>query len=456
MFQQHRSAQSRPTVTRGIRDPSKLAVSYASLGSLVPDPSNPRLHSEKQLQQLERSIATFGFTVPILIDEKNRVLAGHGRLAAARRRGMDVVPVIRVSHLTDAQKRAYLIADNKLAMQASWDDALLAEQFAALAEVEIDFSLDVTGFELPEIDLIVQGASGTAQPDPDDVPMVPAPVVSRVGDVWQLGPHRIVCGSALDSATYSALMGADRATMIFTDPPWNVPVQGHVGGLGKRKHREFVQASGEMSDSEFAQFLRAAYVLMVRYSVDGSLHFVACDWRHVRTFLEAGDGLFAEFKNLCVWNKGTGAMGSHYRSQHELFLLFKVGTAAHINNVQLGRFGRTRTNVWDYPGMNSFARESEEGNLLDLHPSVKPVALVADALMDASHRGDIVLDPFLGSGSTLIAAERTGRIARGIDLDPGYIDVAIRRWQRKTHRAAIHVGLNVTFDELAEQEGYRG
>jgi hypothetical protein len=211
-----------------------------------------------------------------------------------------------------------------------------------------------------------------------------------------------------------------------------------------------------MSDAEFSAFARGAYTLIVRYSVDGSLHYVASDWRHVRTFLEAGDGLFTEFKNLCVWNKGTGAMGSHYRSQHELFLLFKAGTAAHINNVQLGRFGRTRTNVWDYPGMNSFARESEEGNLLDLHPSVKPVALVADAIMDASHRGDIVLDPFLGSGSTLIAAERTGRIARGIDLDPGYVDVAIRRWQRMTHRAAVHAELNVTFDELAEQEGYRG
>lgn len=432
---------------------SSLRVVVRPIETLTPDPKNARRHPSKQIQQLAASIAAFGFIVPVLIDRHDRVVSGHGRLLAAGELGITEVPTIRIDHLNDAERRAFQIADNELTTHAEWDEDLLAEQLSILSATDLDFDIEVTGFELPVIDLMIQRRAETLEPDQDDDVVEGGPAVSRIGDVWLLGPHRVACGSALDPATYSALMGADRATMVFTDPPWNVPVQGHIGGLGKRKHREFIQASGEMSDAEFRVFVRDAYALMVRFSVDGSLHYVACDWRHVRTFLEAGDGLYAEVKNLCVWNKGTGSMGSQYRSQFELFILFKAGKAPHINNIQLGRFGRTRTNVWDYPGMNSFARESDEGNLLDLHPSVKPVALVADAILDATHRGDIVLDPFLGSGSTVIAAERTGRIARGVELDPSYVDVVVRRYQRLTKRAVVHATIPCTFDELAEQCG---
>lgn len=434
--------------------PLSLRVVSRSIKSIAPDPNNARRHPPKQIQQLAASIATFGFIVPVLIDRSDRVISGHGRVLAAETLGLTEVPTIRIDHLSEPERRAFQIADNELSTHAEWDSNFLAEQFAILSEADLDFDIEVTGFELPVIDLLVQGRAEThVERDRDDDVVETGPMVSRIGDVWRLGPHRISCGSALDPETYAAVMGADRATMIFSDPPWNVPVQGHMGGLGKRKHRPFVQAAGEMSNVEFSAFIRGAYMQMVRYSIDGSLHYIATDWRHLRTFLEAGDDLYTEVKNLCVWNKGSGAMGSQYRSQFELFVLFKAGRAPHINNVQLGRFGRTRTNVWDYPGMNSFARASEEGNLLDLHPSVKPVALVADAILDASNRGDIVLDPFLGSGSTLIAAERTGRVARGIELDPTYVDVAIRRYQRLTKRAAVHATIPCTFDELAEQRG---
>jgi DNA modification methylase len=430
---------------------SSLRIVMRPIETLTPDPKNARRHPPKQVRQLAASIATFGFIVPVLVDRHDRVVSGHGRLLAARELGITEVPTIRIDHLSDAERRAFQIADNELTTHAEWDEVLLAEQLSILSATDLDFDIEVTGFELPAIDLLLQGnAEKSASADPDDAPVESGPAVSRAGDIWQLGQHRVACGSALDVATYAELMGSDRATMVFSDPPWNLPIQGHVGGLGKRKHREFIQGSGEMTDDEFARFIRDAYALMVRYSVDGSLHYIATDWRHLRTFLEAGDGLYTEVKNLCVWNKGTGSMGSQYRSQHELFVLFKSGTAPHVNNIQLGRFGRTRTNVWDYPGMNSFARASEEGNLLDLHPSVKPVALVADAILDASHRGDLVLDPFLGSGSTLIAAERTGRVCRGIELDPAYVDVAVRRWERASGRSARHATLPLTFSEVQE------
>jgi len=277
--------------------------------------------------------------------------------------------------------------------------------------------------------------------------------VSQPGDCWELDSHRLVCGDAHDETAYHVLMAERHAAMVFTDPPYNVPIDGHASGLGRVRHRDFMMASGELSEVEFNAFLSQAFTQMSHYTTDGALIYICMDWRHVSELLAAGRTAFTELKNLCVWDKGTGGMGSLYRSQHELVFVFKHGTGLHRNNVQLGQYGRYRTNVWSYPGGNSFARDMQEGNLNALHPTVKPVALVADALLDASARGDIVLDPFVGSGTTIIAAERTGRACYSLELDPRYVDTAIRRWQNWTGHQARHAASSKLFDDMASEEG---
>ena len=280
-------------------------------------------------------------------------------------------------------------------------------------------------------------ASGRPAPD--------AIGVTVIGDDWQLGPPRLRCGNALKAEDYAAVLVGAKADIVFTDPPYNVPIAGHVSGHGKVTHRSFAMAVGEMSVAEFTDFLMQLCMHCRASSSEGSIHYYCMDWRHLPELLAAGNAVYTEFKNLCVWVKDNAGMGSLYRSQHELVLLFKHGTAPHINNVELGRHGRSRSNVWQYAGANSFARATDEGNLLALHPTVKPVAMIADALYDCSRRGDLVLDPFMGSGSTIIAAERTGRRCAGLELDPLYVDVAIRRWQRATGKDAVHVASGESF-----------
>lgn len=427
-------------------------IVHLAIDQLVSDPRNARQHSAKQVQQLAKSITTFGFTVPILIDGDRNVIAGHGRLLAAQQLGWHEVPTITLAHLTPEQVKAYRIADNRLTDCSTWDDRLLAAQLKELSEADLDFSLDAIGFDLPEIDLRIQSLGDLSEEPTDDAdaPESLGPPVSVVGDVWQLGPHRIECGNALEAATYEALLGSDRAAMVFSDPPYNTRISNCVTGNGSIQHREFAMASGEMSPAQFTAFLSQAIGQMIGASVPGALLYLCMDWRHIDELSLAAKAHVLELKNVCVWDKGVGGMGSFYRSQYELVFVYKSGREAHKNNVQLGRFGRNRTNVWQYPGINSFARKTDEGNLLALHPTVKPVALVADALLDASERGDIVLDPFLGSGTTIIAAEKTGRIGRGIELDPHYVDTAVRRWQRLTGQAAVHAATGESFDVMAQ------
>jgi DNA modification methylase len=429
-----------------------LKVIYRSVEELKFDPANPRVHSKKQIGQIKNSIATFGFNVPVLVDAKLKVIAGHGRLLAGREIGITEVPTICLDHLTPAQARAFMIADNRLTEIASWDDRLLAQQLKDLSLVGLDFSLDVIGFEIAEIDLRIASLEDVPDPadDPADAaPELPARPLSKLGDLWLLGHHRVLCGSALDPADFVTLMGEERAAMAFIDPPYNVPIEGHASGLGAIHHRSFPMASGEMDTAAFTAFLALACRNLAAFAVDGSIHFICMDWRHIEELLAAGRDVYAELKNLCIWVKDNGGMGSLYRSQHELVFVFKHGNNGHRNNVQLGRFGRNRSNVWHYPGVNSFARRGEEGNLLALHPTVKPVAMVADAILDCSARGDIVLDAFLGSGTTVIAAERTGRRCYGLELDPAYVDTIIRRWQAQTGERARHVTSGRSFDDLA-------
>ena len=327
--------------------------------------------------------------------------------------------------------------------------------------LDLDFDIEVTGFDMGEIDLRIEGLTSESEGIEDAADALSAPQagspVTRLGDLWLLGRHRVCCGNALEDAHLSALMQGKKAAMVFTDPPYNVAVDGHVSGLGAIKHREFVMASGEMNEAEFSAFLRQVLSLLILYSADGSLLFVCMDWRHLFELLAAARQLYIELKNLCVWVKDNGGMGSLYRSQHELIAVFKSGHESHRNNVQLGQFGRNRTNVWRYPGANSFGRRSDEGNLLALHPTVKPVQLVADAIMDCSARGDIVLDTFMGIGSSVISAERTGRRCYGLELDPLYVDTIVRRWQSFTGDSARHAASGRTFDDLeAEAKKHRG
>jgi DNA modification methylase len=449
------AAKPRAERASGNQD-GRLAIVYQPIADLELNPRNPRSHSPRQIRQIARSIQAFRFNVPVLIDARRRIIAGHGRLLACRLLGWTEVPTISLEHLSEAQVKAFMIADNRLTENSVWNDRLLAEQLSELASLDLDFSLEATGFEMGEIDLRIEGLGSQARAEDtaDDLSAVAAgPPVTRPGDLWLLGEHRVYCASALDSATYAALMDGELADLVFSDPPYNVPIDGNVSGLGRVRHREFAMAAGEMSAGEFTSFLIRALSLHARHSAEGSLHFICMDWRHLGELLAAGAVAYSELKNLCVWVKDNGGMGSLYRSQHELVLVFKHGRRAHRNNVMLGVHGRNRSNVWKYPCARSLSRSGDEANLLALHPTVKPVAMVADAIMDASSRRGIVLDGFLGSGTTIIAAERTGRRCFGVEIDPLYVDTVVRRWQQFTRDTARHASSGRRFTELeAEME----
>jgi DNA modification methylase len=424
-------------------------ITRVDIGSLHPNPRNAHTHSQKQIGQIARSIQQFGFTSPIVADENGLILAGHGRWLAAKKLGHAHLPAVFVSGLSDAERRAYILADNKLTENAGWDRAGLAVELRDLAPLLIEVGLDLalTGFETPEIDSLMGDLVDPEQDPIDYVPEIVVSPVSRRGDLWLLNRHRLLCGDAKMLAAVRQLMGGHRATMVFTDPPFNVRIKS-VQGRGKIKHADFLEGFGELSVEAFTRFLADSLRSAAKYSVNGAIHYVCIDWRHFGELLAVGKKLNNyELKNLVVWIKTNAGQGSLYRSQHELIFVFKNGDAAHVNNIELGRHGRNRSNVWTYAGVNTF----RAGRLddLSLHPTVKPVALVADAMRDCSRRGDIVLDPFMGSGTTILAAERVGRMGYGLEIDPLYVDVAVRRWQDFTKCDAILKSTGQTFDEVA-------
>lgn len=426
-------------------------IEVLPLASLRPYPGNARRHSKKQVRQIAESIRRFGFTNPVLISDQGEIIAGHGRVMAAKELGLATIPTVRLSHLSAEERRAYVLADNKLALNAGWDTEILAIELQAL--IDLDFDVTLTGFCLAEIDLTLdqaREASATAPDNPADrIPEPPTIAVSRPGDLWLLGRHRLLCGNALMPEHVASLLGDQKADLIFTDPPYNVPIDGHVCGLGSVRHREFAFASGEMTRDQFTGFLTTTLSNAAFATKDGAIAFVCMDWRHMRELLDAGEEVFSELKNLCVWNKTNGGMGSFYRSKHELIFVFKVGSAPHTNSFGLGDTGRYRTNVWDYAGISSLgARRMDE---LAMHPTVKPVALVADAIRDCSRRGEIVLDIFGGSGTTLMAAETCGRQACLLEYDPGYCDTIITRWETYTGKRAILDGSGRPFEEVAAE-----
>lgn len=418
------------------------------LSALKPARKNARTHSKKQLKQIANSISHFGWLYPILVDEELRILCGHGRWEAAKQLGLKEVRIMVMGGLSDAEKRALALADNKIPANAGWDRAVLAAELGDLASLlpDCNLTLDITGFAPAEIDGLMLDF-GNSEHDSADAPCpIAEQPISQRGDFWQLGQHRVLCGDACDQNDWARLMGSDRASMLIADGPYNVQISKTLG-RGKIKHREFAVASGEMSPAEFTDFLTNWMRLAVQFSRDGSLHFAFADWRHIGEMHAAGHAVFGPLQNLVIWNKSSAGQGSFYRSQHELIFLYKNGDAPHLNNVELGRHGRNRSNVWTYAGVNSF----RQGRLDDLtvHPTVKPVALIADAIKDCTRRGDLVVDPFLGSGTTLLAAERVGRRACGLEIDPLYVDATIRRWQDVTKRDAILAATGQTFDEVA-------
>ena len=429
---------------------SDLEIIYLPAGALAPYPRNARTHSRKQIRQIAESITQFGFTNPLLIDSSNMILAGHGRLEAAKLLGLDKVPCVRLEHMSAAQKKAYIIADNKLALNAGWDEELLALELKELLAIDDGFAIGITGFTIAEVDGLIEGLSVEEPGSPREEvlpPVVDGPAVTGLGDVWRLGKHRLICGDSLSSDVVGLLMAGETAQMVFTDPPYNVPIAGHVSGLGNVQHRDFAMASGEMSKEQFTGFLEKAFGNLANHSADGSIHFICMDWRHMPEMLEAGEKVFSELKNLIIWAKDNGGMGTFYRSRHELIFAFKNGTAPHINSFELGQHGRYRTNVWAYKGMNSFGAGRDAD--LALHPTVKPVAMIADAIKDVSTRNGIVLDLFGGSGSTLIAAHKTGRRGYTCELDPVYCDSIIRRWQAYSKDDTVLESTGQRFEQVS-------
>lgn len=433
---------------------NNLEIKNTNIGQIHGYERNARNHPESQIKQIIKSITEFGFNNPILIDEHGEIIAGHGRYIAAKQMGLSTVPSITLSHLNEKQKRAYRLADNKIAENGGWNLELLQLEIKDLEQICAgDLDIRITGFNDAELDQIINlGDTVPADPKVNHIPFIPEDeIVSVLGDIWQIGPHRIICDNSLEESTFNQIMDGAVADTVLQDPPYNVKINGHVCGSGAIHHKEFAMASGEMSVEEFINFLKQNFFLCKAHSKTGALHYNFMDWRHISEIMTAGNAVFDEFINMCVWVKKTGGMGSLYRSQHELCFIFRNGKKSHMNNVQLGKHGRYRTNVWQYAGANSFGQHKGD---LKLHPTVKPVEMLRDAILDCTPRGGIVLDSFLGSGSTLIAAQQAGRVCRGIELEPIYIDTTIRRFQEMFGIEAIHVQSGQTYNQkLADKRG---
>jgi DNA modification methylase len=398
-------------------------IEMVPISSLKPNQNNARKHSPKQLALIGTSLSRWGFLVPIVTDKDGTIVAGMGRYLAAQDLNYDHVPIISREFLSEADRRAFALAENRLAELGGWDDDLLQVELKFLFEA--DYDLTVTGFELKDLDFTIGDV--VAKEEAVQLPALGAVAVSRPGDHWLFDDRfSLYCGNARHAESYEIVLRGEQAAMVIADPPYNVLIDGHVSGLGKVRHSEFLEASGELNPSEFTAFLRSIFRNCARFSTDGSIHYHCMDWRHVREILDAADGVYSQFKQLVVWNKaGNAGMGSFYRSQHELIFVFKSGRGRHTNNFSLGETGRYRTNVWDYPGCNTFRK----GRAADLeaHPTVKPLGLYMDAILDCSNRGDLILDPFSGSGTLLTAAYRTGRRGAAIELDPIYVDTSVKR-----------------------------
>lgn len=432
------------------------AYEIVPTSSLVAARRNARTHSERQLDALAASLRQFGMIAPIIVDADNRIVAGHGRLEAATRLGLASVPVLRAAHLSEDQLRLYAIADNRIAEQADWDRDLLAVEFRELEVALPEISLSITGFELPEIEVMTSAIDRTSWSDLDQVAedgagSTPA---CRPGDLWLFDDrHRLLCGDSTDAAVVSTLLDGDRVAVVATDPPYNLPASAYSGN-GRRKHDSFGMAAGELSREGFTDFLSRSVSGVLPHMVPGALAYIFMDWKHVREVSAAADANGLELLNICVWDKGKGGMGSFYRSAHELVFVFRNGDAGHNNRIELGKHGRDRTNLWRYEGLNRFGKGRDRA--FAMHATVKPVQMICDLLLDCTEKCEIVFDGFGGSGTTLIAAEKMERRARLIELDPAYCDTIIERYRSAFGAEAVHSELGMPFSEVAALRSAEG
>ena len=440
--QQERLAQASAVRPRRNDILPRLELSYIPIADLRPSSRKVRKLDPAHVREVASSISALGFCDPLLVGRDNEPINGEVRYEAAKLLSLDLIPCVRIGHLRPEEQRVLRLAVNRLAEKGQWDLDALKIEFNEL--IVTDAPIEVSGFTLDEIDQVILGdgagglEQGPLEPEPFAAP------VAKLGDMFQLGSHRVVCGNATDPQTLRLLSdGDDPVRLVLTDEPYNVRISGHVTGGA---HREFAMASGEMSDAEFLAFNMSWIKSVVPYLCDGGVFGTFIDWRGYPTVFAAASKLGLRPLNLIVWAKTNAGMGGLYRSQHELLPLFKKGDAPHINNIELGKKGRWRSNVWTYPGASSRGSDARRG--LKDHPTVKPTAMLEDALLDLTNCGDTVVDPFLGSGSTLIAAEKTGRVCRGVELDPLYVDVIVRRYEVATGDAATHVETGETYEAL--------
>jgi len=427
-----------------------LYIEHIAIGEIMSYAKNAKNHPEHQVQQIARSIKEFGFNNPILVDDKNEIVAGHGRLMAAQIVGLDTVPVIRLAHLSETQKRAYRLADNKIAENGGWNEDILKLELSEL-EAICDFDIQLSGFSTLEIDVKLDEKSDKNKVDEkgNAVPFIPDnEIVSQPGDLWLIGNHRLLCGSSLEESNFEKLMDGKLADIVSDDPPYNLSAN-TIGSSGKIKHKDFKMGGGEMSQEEFTKFLTTNFALCSKYAKPTALAYKWMDFRHIREIMDAGESSFGRLLNLCVWSKPIGGMGSFYRSRHELCFIFSNGDKSYTNNIELGKHGRYRTNIWECGSVNCFGHHKDD---LKFHSTVKPYEMIADIFLDASPRGGIVLDTFMGSGTSLIAAEKVKRICYGIEIEPLYVDTAIRRFHDLFGIDAIHEQSGRIYSELLAQK----
>ena len=431
---------------------AQLTIKWRPPASLIPYANNARKHPRSQIELIAKSIRRFGWTNPVLIGPDGHVMCGHGRLEAAQLLGEALVPTVTLSTLSEEDRRAYIIADNAIAERSGFDNATLRGELIGLHEIGYD--LELTGVDTLTIDTLLSfDEEDSCKEDDVEMPDVPDRPVCRLGDLWQIGDQKLLVGDARDLESYSRLLEGELVQMVIIDPPYGCAIENNVSGGGRVKHKNFIAGAGETSLTVFGQTLiRPSFKAIALHCQSAAIAFVFTDWRAAPHMLDAAKGVFDEVKQLIVWSKTNAGQGAFYRSGHELIYAFKVSPGQHINNFGLGKNGRYRTNVWTYPGANVFRK----GRMRDLHdhPTVKNRKMIADAILDCSKPGGIIMDSYLGSGTTLCAAARTGRRGCGIELDPKYADVALRRVAEETGKTPTLGG--VQLNEVAsarEQEG---
>ena len=415
--------------------PNDLLFEFVNPDSLRPYPNNPHKHPKEQIEQLRASIRAYGAVRPVVVDEEGTYIDGEALGRAAKLEGKSFIPVIRLFGLSETQKRELRIGLNKHPLNADWDIEQLRLEIEEILAVHVDLDPGQIGMSVGEIDKLLSVRE--ADPDDDAIPALPSHAISRQGDIWICSDrHRVGCGDCRDLAFLQRVVGPRQVDGCISDPPYNRQVAGDATtGRGRVRHEEFAMASGEMSDEAYEKFLGEALSAAAQVSRDGAVHFVFIDHQHVDKLLGVARNVYSQRLNICVWNKSNAGMGGLYRNKHELIGVFKVGAGPYFNAVQLGKHGRNRTNVWDYASVNTFGGSRRRD--LELHPTVKPVGLVADAIMDVTRRDDLVLDGFLGSGTCLLACERTGRRCRGAEINPAYVDLALQRWSERTGMEAV-------------------